>query len=1171
MGETINKAVLDCGASKTVCGNEWLKCYLDSIDEKTKGDIKEFPSNTIFKFGVGKLRALKMIHLPVHICNKEIILEIHVVDTDIPLLLSLKTMKSLGLHMNFETDQVEINGNSFDLEMTTTGHYTLPLHSDLKFCSDECVINTVVQCTNSGSLDVKKKALKLHRRFAHASSDRIISLLRNAGQIDLELEAELRNICKQCDFCLKHSRSAPRPIVSLPLATQFNELIAMDLKKIEGVWVLHCLDYLTRFSAGHTISSKDPDEVIGKFFLVWVSTFGAPRKVLSDNGGEFKGKKWDSFCETFNVTHKPTAAESPFSNGICERHNALIGEMVSKVYHDVGCSLDIAVMWSFHAKNSLINIFGFSPYQLAIGRNPNLPCNSTNKLPALNDQTSSKLVADHLNSMRRAREAFIQAENSNRIARALQGRVYEKTHQKFCTGDVVYFKRLKQKTWHGPGKVISQDGTQVLIKTGSGTLVKVHPCKIILKQTADDQLDGRNTQQTTNEYNDEAQENENTSESDTDEEVNTKETHTTVNDNNSTSLQDRDCDDSNQDAVDQTPIPRSKLTKEAQTLKPGDKIYYKKAGDQENFVIVKLSSRGGKKTGNHPNYWNVINLNNGNKEGVDLDQVEWIKEDGLSIQTSLFAEQMIYEAKIQHYEKLESDVYTKAKMDEHAKWKDFNVYEEVQKIEYPDHDVLSCRWVTETKEKDGKPIHKARLVIRGFEEFESPPSDSPTAQRSLARMCMILCVQNGWEIQSLDVRSAFLQSEDLDRTILMKPPKEFRKDSETLWKIKKPVYGLNDGARKWFITMKNKLVKYGCRSLKLDSSVYVFYHNGKLSGVAVVHVDDFLLAGDSVFHHDVISKLCNDFQISSRESKRFNFIGWNIHQNDQSIQMDQIAYQSGIKSIEMNSARKNQTDHELNDAEKKLYQQLLGQLQWISSQSRPDIRFFVLECSLMASKPKVRDMIAINKVVKRMNKTQLTISIKVPSSNPEDLQIVAFSDASLSNLPDKVSSTRSYIIFVKSALKFSPLIWCSKKLERVAKTILYAEGIALGKCLDEAINLREAMLDALNLSNEENVSELLPVVGVTDSKSLWENIKSSSPASDLKLRREVSSVKEQIITKEVNSIVWTTSDLQLADCLTKKSASPEILLRVLNGDDFWIDLKTYSITSLDLISHLGLD
>ena len=102
-------------------------------------------------------------------------------------------------------------------------------------------------------------------------------------------------------------------------------------------------------------------------------------------------------------------------------------------------------------------------YQLVFGRNPNSPGNSHNKLPALTSETASQVVADHLNSLREARHAYIKAESSNRIARALRGRVFEGTHKRFCVGDTVYYKRLNKKIWQGPGKVIAQDTPAELV------------------------------------------------------------------------------------------------------------------------------------------------------------------------------------------------------------------------------------------------------------------------------------------------------------------------------------------------------------------------------------------------------------------------------------------------------------------------------------------------------------------------------------------------------------------------------------------------------------------------------------------------------------------------------------------------------------------------------------
>ena len=134
--------------------------------------------------------------------------------------------------------------------------------------------------------------------------------------------------------------------------------------------------------------STSPEEIIEKFFVIWIGIFGPPQKFFSDNGGEFIGDKTIAMCNAFNIEPKFTASESPFSNGICERHNALIGNMTENVIEDTGCKLSIALMWATHTKNSLINVFSFSAYQLVFGHSPKTPGNQENKLPVLTSTTS---------------------------------------------------------------------------------------------------------------------------------------------------------------------------------------------------------------------------------------------------------------------------------------------------------------------------------------------------------------------------------------------------------------------------------------------------------------------------------------------------------------------------------------------------------------------------------------------------------------------------------------------------------------------------------------------------------------------------------------------------------------------------------------------------------------
>ena len=270
-------------------------------------------------------------------------------------------------------------------------------------------------------------------------------------------------------------------------------------------------------------------------------------------------------------------------------------------------------------------------------------------------------------------------------------------------------------------------------------------------------------------------------------------------------------------------------------------------------------------------------------------------------------------------------------------------------------------------------------------------------------MFLAICNMLSYNLKSLDVKTAFLQSDFIERVVLIKPPKEFREDSNTVWKLNKFVYGLNDAARGWFLTVRKKLTEFGCKAIDLDNSVFVLHHQNKLSGFAVIHVDDFLIGGDAFFHEKVIKKLEQAFIIGSQKIKDFKFIGWNVCQYKSGIYVDQIDYQQSILPIELEDARKGQVDYELNCEEKKNYQGVLGKLQWITSQSRPDLRFAALELSTRAGKPTVADVIKLNAVVRKLKKR--SIKIMFPSITPDssNLKIYVFADAALSNLPDRIS------------------------------------------------------------------------------------------------------------------------------------------------------------------------
>ena len=158
-----------------------------------------------------------------------------------------------------------------------------------------------------------------------------------------------------------------------------------------------------------------------------------------------------------------TPAESPWCNGICERHKAILTEILLKVKDDINCQWVTGLAWALNAKNSFINVSGFSPHQLVFGKNVNLPL-------AMNDQLSAgyftnPLIIEHLKALHSARESFMKAESSAKLRNALRKQTWH-TREHFDLGQAVYYKRNNDTKWKGPRKIVGQDGSVVFIRHG---------------------------------------------------------------------------------------------------------------------------------------------------------------------------------------------------------------------------------------------------------------------------------------------------------------------------------------------------------------------------------------------------------------------------------------------------------------------------------------------------------------------------------------------------------------------------------------------------------------------------------------------------------------------------------------------------------------------------------
>ena len=137
-----------------------------------------------------------------------------------------------------------------------------------------------------------------------------------------------------------------------PKARRFNEVVAMDLKAFEKSWILHLIDAGTRYSQGCIVDTKRKEVIVKMIFIVWIQYFGSPMKFHSDNGGEFANEVFLEMNEKLGVETSTTPAESPFSNGVVERHNAVLYETMMKTMEDVKCEPEVALAWAISSKQT---------------------------------------------------------------------------------------------------------------------------------------------------------------------------------------------------------------------------------------------------------------------------------------------------------------------------------------------------------------------------------------------------------------------------------------------------------------------------------------------------------------------------------------------------------------------------------------------------------------------------------------------------------------------------------------------------------------------------------------------------------------------------------------------------------------------------------------------------
>ena len=404
-----------------------------------------------------------------------------------------------------------------------------------------------------------------------------------------------------------------------------------------------------------------------------------------------------------------------------------------------------------------------------------------------------------------------------------------------------------------------------------------------------------------------------------------------------------------------------------------------------------MVNRAGKSGGTHKMWMNVQMLPKGEIVSVNFDVVEWKPKEETVMMTNNWDPQLA-EAKAIELKNLEDNL----------------VYEEADDV---GQEYIDTKWhITEKTTEDGQVV-KARLVAKGFQEdTENIRTDSPTCAKGNLRTILAISAGNKWKVKSVDIKSAFLQGRDIQREVYVKPPKEVPGDK--LWKLKKALYGLNDAAREWYLKVREAVNSMAGERSALDNAVFFWRKHESLIGICACHVDDFIISGSDEFLDQTIAEIKTRFKVSSECEGMFKYIGLEIEQNNDGIQISQTGYSNDLSQMQSNSDD-SYSDAPLNAEQKRNLKSIAGQLLWISSHSRPDISYDVCEVSTSVKDATEREIFTVNKIIRKLKSDEVKI-LYPQIGNIDSAELVVFTDASYRNLKDN-GSQGGHIIFLKGA------------------------------------------------------------------------------------------------------------------------------------------------------------
>lgn len=473
------------------------------------------------------------------------------------------------------------------------------------------------------------------------------------------------------------------------------------------------------------------------------------------------------------------------------------------------------------------------------------------------------------------------------------------------------------------------------------------------------------------------------------------------------------------------------------------------------------------------------------------------------------------------------------------------VWEVVNKVP-PGHRVLGMRVVLKVKrDQDGEIAKfKARAVVLGYLQQQGrdyKETFAPVSRMATFRLLLAKATQLGLFLVHLDIETAFLYGK-IDTELYVQLPLEVTNDRPVFVKMKKSCYGLKQAPLIWHRTLAAVLKQLGFSPVEGDPCLFQRIRDNTTAWL-LVYVDDFILATYTREEGKAfIDELSRHFTVKDLGVPTY-YLGIKVHYDRErgEASINQKAYfEAIIKHFGLDEA--NPTSYPMapgadNVLEKdtaayleevtELYGKAVGKLQYGATCTRPDIAYPVRVVAMYNQKVTPARWNAVKTIIRYLKGT-LDSAITYSRVNPNQYQLTGFSDANWKRTGDCLSTTGYVVLLCGGAVS-----WACKKQKKVATSTQQAELNAALSASKDIVWLRKFPLERPEESSAtvlfvDNQSAIHWIAGRINFEA------GKHYEVDLQFVRE--KVKDGTV-----DVRYIRSEGQLADVLTKALPAPTLI------------------------------